>query len=188
MFAAVLPLMLVAALSSCALLPTSLRGPTSDNSQKKADVQMQHIADAVNRHDPAALKKLFSARALEKATDMDRGLDYFLSVFPSGHMTWKSITTNSVYDLKSSKETEELLAGYMVFADGKKYSLDFIDFPVNQVDDPKNVGLYALGVAPYSTDPYTAAGVKKPYYVWLDSFASEDGVGTGDPGVYVPPN
>ena len=114
MFAAVLPLMLVAALSSCALLPTSLRGPTSDNSQKKADVQMQHIADAVNRHDPAALKKLFSARVLEKATDMDRGLDYFLCVFPFGHMTWKSITTNSVYDLKSSKETEELLAGYMV--------------------------------------------------------------------------
>ena len=73
-----------------------------------------------------------------------------------------------------------------MFADGKKYSLNFIDFPVNEVDDPKNVGLWALGVAPYSTDPYTATGAKKPFYVWMNSFGSGGDFATRNPGVYVP--
>ena len=95
---AAVALVFVGVLSSCALLPTGWPGPDSDNAQQKADVQMRHIASAVKSHDAAALKKLFSARAREKATDLDSGLDYFLSVFPSGRMTWKSITTNSAYD------------------------------------------------------------------------------------------
>jgi hypothetical protein len=127
---------------------------------------MQHIADAVRSHDAAALKKLFSTRAREKATDIDSGADYFLAVFPSARMTWKSVTTNSVYDFTSSKQTEELLAAYH--------------------DDPENVGLYALGVAPYTTDPYSAPGTKKPFYVWLASFKPDGGVATGIPGIFVP--
>jgi len=127
-------------------------------------------------------------RARENAADLDSGADYFLSVFPSGRMTWKSVATNSAYDVKSSKETEELFAAYTVRADGREYSLDFIDFPVNDVDDPKNVGLYALGVAPYTTEHYAADGTKKPFYVWLNSFQFDNKTNPGRAGIYVPEN
>jgi len=149
---------------------------------------MQRIAAAVKDHDAVALKGLFSPRARENAADLDSGADYFLSVFPSGRMTWKSVATNSAYDVKSSKETEELFAAYTVRADGREYSLDFIDFPVNDVDDPKNVGLYALGVAPYTTEHYAADGTKKPFYVWLNSFQFDNKTNPGRAGIYVPEN
>jgi len=175
-------------LSSCALVPSGSLGPNSDNPQRKADLQMQRIAAAVKDHDAVALKGLFSPRARENAADLDSGADYFLSVFPSGRMTWKSVATNSAYDVKSSKETEELFAAYTVRADGREYSLDFIDFPVNDVDDPKNVGLYALGVAPYTTEHYAADGTKKPFYVWLNSFQFDNKTNPGRAGIYVPEN
>ena len=46
---------------------------------------MKLIADAAQNHDAAALKKLFSQRARQKAADLDGGLKYFLSAYPSGH-------------------------------------------------------------------------------------------------------
>jgi len=58
-------------LSSCSLLP-GLPGTIVDDSGRQAEVQMQHIADAVKNHDAAELKKLFSTDAREKATDLDR--------------------------------------------------------------------------------------------------------------------
>ena len=92
-------LVCVTLLSSCALLPFGPPGTITDDSKQQSDVEMQHIADAVKNHDAAALKRLFSRTAREKATDLDRGLKYFLSIFPSGKMTWKSEGTGSTeYD------------------------------------------------------------------------------------------
>jgi len=149
---------------------------------------MQRIAAAVRHHDAVALKDLFSPRARENAADLDSGVAYFLSLFPSGRMTWKSFATNSAYDFESSKQTEELFAAYTLRADGREYSLDFIDFPINDVDDPKNVGLYALGAAPYTTDHYAADGTKKPFFVWLNSFQSDNKKDPGRSGIYIPPD
>jgi hypothetical protein len=77
-------------------------GTIIDDSGRQAEVQMQHIADAVKSPDAAALKKLFSVCAREKATDMDSGLKYSLSVFPSDRKTWKSEGTPSSEDWASS--------------------------------------------------------------------------------------
>jgi len=75
----------VALLGSCALLPSI---PAEDN-QQQANAEMQRIAEAVKNHDTAELKKLFSQAARQKAIDLDRGLRYFLAVFPSGRITWR---------------------------------------------------------------------------------------------------
>ena len=173
----------VALLSSCALLPPG----SSGDEQQQADTQMQHIADAVKSHDSAALKKLFSPVARGKAVDLDAGLKYFLSVFPSGRMTWK--IENGAPGSADENEhgyTEEIYASYKVSADGKEYELYFADLTAN-THDANNVGLYALGVTPYSAERFTASGAAKPFYVWTGSFQLDDNnLVKGDPGVYVP--
>jgi hypothetical protein len=147
---------------------------------------MQHIADAVRDHDAIALKKLFSPRAREKAIDLDSGAKYFLSVFPSGKMTWTLYSFDSATNTGVLKETEETFSLYKVSADGKKYYVFLVDFPVNQVDDPRNVGLYALGVTPYTAQPKNPDGTDKPFFSWEGSFRAGAPKASGTPGIYVP--
>jgi hypothetical protein len=147
---------------------------------------MGHIADAVKHHDLAGLRSLFSARAREKATDLDAGLKYFLSVFPPGRFTWKSQGSGLIGDSAYLKQTTEVYGHYEVLAGGKKFELYFADFSVNNLDDPDNVGLYALGVVPYADDAYSSTGPKNPFDVWASQFGIVDHKATGDPGVYVP--
>ncbi|MEJ1231365.1 MAG: DUF5104 domain-containing protein [Galbitalea sp.] len=184
--AAVVALMCVGLLSACSLLPKLPPSPLNDDSKQQSDAEMQRIADAVKDHDAAALKKLFSKTARQKATDLDGGLKYFLSVFPSGRMTWESQGTDSGGINEYPKETVELYASYKVSSGGKEYELYFADFTVNTAEDPDNVGLYALGVMPYTADPYTASGAPKPFYVWTSQFNSGKPNEPGTPGVYVP--
>jgi hypothetical protein len=173
---AVVALACVALLSSCSLI-AGVPGTISDDSGQTANVVMGHIADAVNHHDAAALKELFSQRAREKAAGLDSGLAYFLSIFPSGITTWKSEgPPGSSEDDDYGKQAVELFAFYKVSAGGKEYDLYLGDFTVNS-KDPNNVGIYSLGVAPYTTNTRTASGNPKPLFAWEH---------TGQPGVYVP--
>jgi len=183
-FAAVVALGCVALLSSCALLP---QGGIRDDSKQQSDVQMQRIADAVKEHDAAALKALFSPPAREKATDLDGGVKYFLSLFPSGQMTWKLEGLSSGGINEGGKSTVEVFATYEVSANGKKYDLYFAHFPINQVEDPSNIGLFALGVAPHNAHPYTKpTASSKAFNAWASQFENINGKTTGNPGVYVP--
>jgi len=180
--------MCVALLSSCSLLPLH-PGAFYDDSKQQTDVKMQRIADAVKSQDEPALKKLFSQRALDKATDLDRGLKYFLSAFPTGPVTWKSQGSGSESQNESLKQIVELYGEYEVTGGGKKYELYFAYFSANDYDS-QNVGIYALGVVPASENGYTASGAKKPFNVWASQFGIDEKThtATGDPGVYVPQN
>lgn len=184
---AVMALLCVGLLSSCALLPKLPPSPLYDDSKQQSDVVMQHIADAVKSHDAAALKKLFSSRAREKANDLDSGLAYFLSVLPSGRMTWESEGTGSAGYNVYPTETEAALAFYKVSANGKEYTVYFDDLTVN-TNDPKYVGIYALAVGPYNPEPATSPTAESDaFYVWANSHnLGDNDVVTGPPGVYVP--
>ena len=79
---------------------------------------------------------------------------------------------------------ELLEAHYTVSAGGEDYWLVFKDFTMNDTIDPDNVGLYGLGVAPWSENPQT--GPAQPLFAWAGSIHME-GVGEkGYPGVFVP--
>lgn len=185
---ALVSLACVVLLSSCSLVSDVV---DQGQSKQQADAQMQHIADAVKNHDAAALKKLFSPNARAKATDLDSGLKYFLSIFPTGKMTWKiepdgpggtALTT-------SRKQVLETLAYYNVEANGKQYELFFADVTTDNVH-PHNLGIFALGVAQNDSQDsaeYTASGDPTPYYDWID-MVGIDNLGDlhGDPGVFVP--
>ena len=181
-------LVCIALLSSCSLLPPGPGGAFVNDPSKQADAQMQRIADAVKDHDAAALKKLFSKTAREKATNLDSGLKYFLSVFPSGLKSWTEPdgAPGQTGNYDGGKRTVVLFGNYKVAANGKKYELYFADYTVNQVDDPNNVGIYALGVVPSRDSGYTASGAKKPFNAWASQFGIKNHTATGDPGVYVP--
>ena len=171
-----------ALLSACSLLPG---GP--DDPKTRANVEMGRIVDAVNHHDADALKKLFSKSARAKAVGLDGGVKALLSAFPSGITSWDEIqdSPGEIVENHYGKQTL-LLEGYIkVHANGKVCELDFVDFAVNQIEDPNNVGLYAIAVAPYSTNPYTPSGAKKPLSAWMSQFGITHGKATGDPGVFI---
>lgn len=93
---------------------------------------------------------------------------------------------NSASETAGPKQTLALFCSYNLVADGEKYELFFVYYPVNEVVDPQNVGIYALGVAPHEEERFTASGEAKPFYMWQGSFQSTEQVTSGDPGVYIP--
>jgi len=173
-------------LSSCSLLPLPT-GSFRDTDEQKAAAQMHNIVDAVQHHDAGALKKLFSPHARENATDLDGGLTYFLTAFPSGPVTWKTQGTGNTGEDDGPKHATELLGHFLVSADSKQYELFFAYFTVNDFH-PDEIGLYALGVEPYDADPYTSSGSIKPFPLWVSRFNIDNHAATGDPGVYIPQN
>jgi hypothetical protein len=170
-----------AVLSSCALLPFGHGGIVVDDSQQ-TDAAMKKIAAAMNDGDAAGLKALFSKRALEQAPDIDAGLDYFLSLFPNGGLTWERDGVGTI-GTTGGGTTTVLQGAYIVSADGKKYWLTFADFTVND-HDPDNVGIYMLGATPYTKD--IRSGASLPFFTWAAGVDVKGAHGDGYPGVYVP--
>ncbi|HEX4444757.1 MAG TPA: DUF5104 domain-containing protein [Galbitalea sp.] len=182
--AAVAALVCVALLSACSLLP-DIPSPGYDDSGEKADVQMQHIAAAVKDHDSAALKKVFSATARERATDLDSGLKYFLSVFPPGKITWESGGCGGT-GRDGPGDAWLSSCSYKVSAGEKKYEIYFA-YVETDTDHPGYLGIYGLGVVPFGGPVYTAIGAPQPFNLWASQYdLGDDGVVTGKPGVYIP--
>jgi hypothetical protein len=180
--ACVVVLACVGLLSSCALLPVV-------DETKTADVEMQHIADDVKHHNAAALKELFSKTALAKATDLDGEVRKFLSLFPSGFTSWSDPDGGpGDTSVNEGDGPTILLDGtYKVHANGKTYDLYFADFVVNQIH-PDNVGLYALGVAPYNAYPGTKpTAASTAFFAWAGQYEikTKNAEATGIPSVYV---
>jgi hypothetical protein len=167
-------------LTSCSLVSFGHSGGVFDDSGPRADVRMEQIAAALNSHDTAALKAMFSAPALAKATDLDERLNTLLALFPNGGVTWERDTVNS--EGSPSYGTELLKALYTVSADGIDYSLFFADFTVNGTVNPDNVGLYGLGVAPRTAD--TFSGPADSFFWWAGSMTIDESDPDGYPGVY----
>ena len=179
--ACVVTLVCVGLLSSCALLPAA--DPTST-----ADAQMRRIADDVKHHDARALEALFSKSARAKAPDLDGGMEKFLSFFPSGFTSWSDPEGGPGETDESDgdgKVTVLLFGNYKVHANGKTYDLTFAHFAVNTWH-PDNVGLYALGVAPYNAFPTTKpTAASNAFSAWSLQYQVKNGEATGIPSVYV---
>jgi hypothetical protein len=180
----VVALLSAALLSSCSLWPVGPGGDIYDDDYQQADARMEQIAAAVNSQDADGLKGMFSTRSLDEATGFDEGLAYFLSFFPDGGLTWERDSVGADGAQEDGKRTELLRAYYKVSADGADYWFYFADFTVNEVIDPENVGLYALGVTPWTEDRYS--GPSEPFFYWAGGIQIENDGPNGYPGIYVP--
>jgi hypothetical protein len=167
-------------LASCGFLPLT--------SNQQADAEMQLIQGAVKHHDAAALEELFSNAARAKAPSLDDEISNFLDFFPSGfkNLGEPAGGPGEFDEYKFGDRTVELYGNYKVEANGKAYNLYFADFTVNQIDDPNNVGLYALGVAPYNAHPTThPTSASDAFFAWASQYGITDHKATGTPSVYV---
>jgi len=175
----------VVLLASCSFNPLSL---LSRNDRQVSYDRMEQILDAVNGQDAAALKGMFTdyARA-EYSAEIDRGLEYLLSLFPDGGLVWEE--PKGVPGFSKSEEggraTVLLPSLYLVSAGGKDYWLYFAEFTEND-SDPDNVGVYGIGAAPRTTDSgpgLAESGPEWEFFSWTGSF---DVYASNPPSVYVP--
>ena len=144
---------------------------------------MEQIAAAINTDDAEALKAVFSKRALEDATDIDAGLDYFLSFFPNGVDSWERKGYGSRSSNEFVKWTKLVSATYKVSAGGKEFELALLEFTVNDNFDPENVGVYGMGVLPWSDD--VESGPTEAMGHWGAAIELDTSNPEGYPGVYV---
>jgi hypothetical protein len=114
---AVVALACAVVLSSCSILSGGSLVILA-NDRELANARMEQIADALNDQDAAALKAMFSPYALEQAVDIDERLDYLLSFFPNGGVTWEYDVVGGDSTRSDGKWTELLPAYYTVSADG----------------------------------------------------------------------
>jgi hypothetical protein len=177
----VVALFCAVALSSCGLMPFGHAGGVFDDSDQRADARMEQIAAALNTHDAAALKAMYSTTALELATDLDERLDDLLTLFPNA-VTWKHDSVGLQGTTDFGKETEMLGAFYRLSSDGDDYLLFFADFTVNDAINPDNVGIYALGVTPSADN--IDVGPMDSFLYWTSTITFDESNAEGYPGVY----
>ena len=152
--------------------------------EELADVQMRLIEAAIEKRDADALKGLFSPYALEQAENLDDGLAYLLGLVGDGDLTWTLHEVDSFAVRESGQTTQFVTATYQVSGGGNDYRLFFSTFPVNEVRNPDNVGLYALGVKPWARDPET--GCIDPFDRWACAMSVNGSTERGYAGIYVP--
>ena len=175
---AIVALFCGALLSSCSLLSVLF-----ESSDEKATTRMDEIAEALNTHDAAALKDMFSPYALEHATDLDESLEYLLSFFPNGGLAWERYTVNQSKETQAGKQSAALWARYTISADGTDYRLFFADFIAND-ENPAKLGLYGLGITPLTEDSISPADMGFRY--WAGGIGLHSDGEYGYPGIYVP--
>ncbi|MBN9141694.1 MAG: DUF5104 domain-containing protein [Micrococcales bacterium] len=145
---------------------------------------MEQIGAALNDRDVAALKGMFSPYALGKAADIDAGLEYLLSFFPDGGVTWKLRTIGSEGQRSFGTRTDMLQAYYIVKAGGRQFTMFFADVTVNEGGSADRAGIYAMGVSPY-TDTLDV-GPAQLFFSWAGAMSVDEKFEMAYPGVYVP--
>jgi hypothetical protein len=108
------------------------------------------IVEALNTHDAAALKAMFTDHArTEYSAQIDDGLEYLLSLFPDGDVVLGADQGGSAVQerIDGDHRTVMLTSFYTVSSGGVDYRLFFADFTENTTD-PANTGVYAIGAGP----------------------------------------
>jgi hypothetical protein len=147
--------------------------------------RMAEIVDALNSRDAAALKGMFTNYALaEYSSEIDEGLDYLLSLFPNGDVVWEDPDHEPSPAVLNNfgKRTEVVGVLYDIRAGGQDYRLYFSYYTVNE-NDPANVGIYGMGVAPRTES--LDSGPEEALMSWAGTVADLEGE-NGPPGVYIP--
>jgi hypothetical protein len=177
--ALVVALASVVLLASCSFNPLSL---LPQNTTQLSRDRAANIVDALNAHDAAALKAMFTEYALtEYPAEIDDGLEYLLSLFPEGDVILQEPTFEPGVSGADDygKKTTLVSSSYVVSSGGANYSLFVADFTVNTID-PKNVGVYLMG-AVLATD----SEVTEPEAAFRSWANSVDVHTSHPPGVFV---
>lgn len=136
-----------------------------------SDLTMDEIVgDDLNIQDPVGLRERFTETAqTEYVSALDNEIDALFALFPGGDLTWRPLDAQPVVreQVDGNDEAILLLPIYQVSAGSKDYWLFFADFTVNTID-PRNLGLYAIGVAPRTETGDSPQ--EQALFAWADTF------------------
>lgn len=141
------------------------------------------VIDALNAHDAAALKGMFTDYARsEYSAEIDPGLEYLLSLFPDGDIVWAEDGGGSAINARIDGDSRTVMVAsfYTVRSGGVDYRLFFTEFTENSLD-PDNLGIYAIGAVP--TAEKVIYMPESELHAWSNDFYL--GADT-PPGVFVP--
>jgi hypothetical protein len=179
---AVVAVAVVVVLAACSFNPRVL---TPNYSADLVAERMAEIVDALNSQDAATLKAMFTDYALaEYSAEIDEGVGYLLSLFPNGDVVWEDPDHEPSPAVLNNfgKRTELVGVLYEISAGREDYRLYFSYYTINE-NDPANVGIYGMGVAPRTEN--LDSGPEEALMSWAGSVADLEGE-NGPPGVYIP--
>lgn len=133
-------------LSSCSLGGSRTEMLNKDNDDKKADVRLEQLIEAIKNKDREALKSMFSKQALDEAEDFDVSMGYLFDFF-QGEVKFKERKSGLIVDESNNygHKTKEVKSFYSIDTDKQKYLFFLLEYTVD-TDNPDNVGLYTLRV------------------------------------------
>lgn len=128
-------------LSSCNFFKSKL---VARDDKKIAEARLNEIIEALEKKDKEALKNMFSTNALEKANNIDSGIEYVMN-FYEGDVTSIEGSRQGSDSKDEDQIKSELKCFYRVTTDKDKYIVFFIDQLVD-TQNTDNVGLYMLQI------------------------------------------
>ena len=118
----------------------------SFNGDKKANAKFEQVLKVMEKKDKNGLKAMFSKKALDKAKDINGGIDYAFNLFQGKVTSWDNDGGPIVDETNDyGHDTKEVKSFYNVNTDKGKYIFSLLEYPTD-TDHPDNVGLYTLRV------------------------------------------
>lgn len=143
-------IVLILVLNSCsAIFPWAMyksAGYVPDEDAELADECMEQVYVAIKENDKAALKAVFSEKAIEEAEDIDAQIEGFLSLVQGEDFSCIRDESPVVKDdTEDGNDRKQLMTWYTLEIDELKYFVFLVDYPIDTIT-PDNVGLYSLMV------------------------------------------
>ena len=111
--------------------------------QQIADQMMEDIAVALDNGDGDALKELFSASALEEATDIDQQISNLLQFYQGKKQSFEGFASSSTHTKYGEDIEKQLIGHYQLTTDKETYRVMY-DYTVVDKDNSDAEGLSQL--------------------------------------------
>ena len=132
--------------------------------QQIADQMMEDIAVALDNGDGDALKELFSASALEEATDIDQQISNLLQFYQGKKQSFEGDASSSTHT-KYGEDIEKSFSGdYALVTNEKTYRIAY-EYRLIDKENPDKEGLSVLEFVTEETYQ-SAINSEEGYYQW----------------------
>lgn len=118
-------------------------GDIFESDHERADARMEEIVSALADEDKEALKLLFSANALDEASDFDSKFDELFDFIQGDIVSWERDGFASSQSISNGKKSLMLRFAIDVSTDEDVYHFYVIDFNIDTIN-PDNQGVYML--------------------------------------------